>query len=184
MQNRAEILKPLCVFGVLDTDKGHEIAAEMLTWLRMVYDVTIIEHDGSRFEYPALRCAQALSMQTGRPVLYIHTRGAVNVWRTTIPTRRMWRKEFGKLWQKYFKAVEGDAPAVACPFADSDGETRYNGFVANAAAWGMLELKECADRMIYERLWQGRGVVKGLLIDTGKENRIKDIRKYLYDNFE
>lgn len=182
-QNSDFSRKPLCVFGVMNNANGVRIAAEMLTWLRMVYDVTIIEHDGSQFEYPALKAAQELSISTGQPVLYIHTRGAVNVWRTTIPTREMWKDQFCCQWKKYFDLTACREPRVLCPFVDDDGETRYNGFVANTAAWQMVDLKPSADRMVYERLWRGKGCVYGLLIHS-TQNDIKKVRKYLYDNYE
>lgn len=181
----AENCRPLCVFGVLDTPKGQEIAKEMLQWLAPVYDLHVVEHDGSQFELPALREAQRWSMEQDQPVLYIHTRGAVNVWRTTIPTRRMWAQEFGVQWRKYFTLASIDQPLVVCPFRDYDKETRYNGFVANAAAWAQLDLQEVTDRHVYERLWCDKHdtEVIGLLINR-EDWAIKDIRNYLYRNYE
>lgn len=175
--------KPLCVLGTMNNEKGLRIAAELRAWLCPVYDVHEVMHDGSAFELPALKRAQELSIQTREPVLYIHTRGAVNTYPTTIPTRKMWREEFGVQWQKYFTLARTDTPLVVCPFVDDDGETRYNGFVANTAAWELIDLKPSADRMIYERLWRGRGCVVGLLIHS-PHNDIKKVRQYLYNNYK
>ncbi len=175
-------MRPLCVLGTMANENGLKIAAELRKWLSPVYTVHEVIHDGSAFEYTALKKAQELSIQTREPVLYIHTRGAVNVYPTTIPTRKMWREEFGTQWQKYYALARTEAPRVLCPFVDDGGITRYNGFVANTAAWETIDLRPCADRMRYERLWQGRGCTFGLLIHS-EQNDIKKIRKFLQINY-
>lgn len=43
-------MKPLCVLGIVDSEKGREIASEMLEWLEPIYDVHKVYHDGSLFE--------------------------------------------------------------------------------------------------------------------------------------
>lgn len=176
-------MKPICVFGVLDTPKGNKIANEMRAWLAPIYDLHEVKHDGKQFELPALLEAQRIARETGEPVLYIHTRGAVNTYPTTIPTRKMWRDQFGIQWRKYFTLASIDSPLVVCPFTDNK-ETRYNGFVANAKAWDELDLQPTEDRMIYERLWSKSDTpVIGLLI-TREDKAIKDIRKYLATNYK
>ena len=181
---RYSMSKPLCVFGIMDNHAGREIAREMMEWLQQAYDVTPVVHDGSKFELPALLAAQKLSRETQRPVLYLHTRGAVNTYVYTVPTRRMWREEFGTQGAKYFAIADTITPRVVCPFVDYDRETRYNGFVANTAAWDMLELKETTDRFDYERLWIDKPEceVLGLLINRS-DRAIKDIRAYLLRNY-
>lgn len=177
--------KPIAVLGIMTTPEGLKIADEMCAWMQPIYELHKVEHDGSLFELPALKAAQALSIERNEPVLYIHTRGAVNVWRTTIPTRKMWKEEFGRQWLKYF-TVAGmqQKPVVVCPFVDSDRETRYNGFVANPSAWAQLDLQPTKDRMDYERLWRDKEcTVLGLLFNCD-DYAIKDIRNYLYRNYE
>ena len=179
-----EFGKPLCVFGVVDSVRGHDIEVEMLSWLTEHYNVIKVLHDGSLFELPALMEARRVSLLYNQPVLYIHTRGAFNIWRTTLPTRRMWREEFGNQWRKYQQLVDDTRPTIACPFADCNGEHRYNGFIANAAAWAMAELTQSEDRMVYERIWYGKDVrLIGTLIQS-EVNDVKKIRHYLYRNFE
>lgn len=177
-------MKPICVFGILDNQAGREIAREMLVWLNRVYDVRQVRHDGSQFEYPALKVAKETAEKEGCPVLYIHTRGAVNTWNTTIPTRRMWKEEFGNQWYKYFSLACMQEPLVVCPFVDKDRETRYNGFVANPAAWKEIDLKPSVDRYNFERLWAGKNnvAVVGLLI-MSSTNNIKKVREYLHLNY-
>ena len=176
--------KPFCVFGVADNVSGLLIKQEMMPWLTEFYNVVEVLHDGSQFELPALMEARRISLLYQQPVLYIHTRGAYNVWRTTIPTRRMWKEEFGNQWKKYQLLVDDPRPTIACPFADKCGEHRYNGFIANAAAWAMTELQPSEDRMVYEHLWSGKDVrLIGTLIQSDV-NDIRKIRDYLYRNFE
>lgn len=176
--------KPLCVFGILDNERGRTIAIKMRRWLRPVYEVHEILHDGTRYEYPALKYMQDLCKKTGRPCLYVHTRGAVNVWNTTEATHKMWREQFGIQWQKYFTLAEAEFPLVVAPFVDEDKETRYNGFVANAAAMAAIpEIKPNPDRMVYEKLFANSTVpVVGLLIHS-PENNIGAIRQYLFRNY-
>lgn len=183
-QKLAENYKPLCVFGIMTNEAGLRIASEMRAWLQHRYELHEVLHDGSQFELPALREAQRLSIERNEPVLYIHTRGAVNTYPTTVPTRRMWAEEFGVQWRKYFTLANTAAPMVVCPFVDYDKETRYNGFVANPAAWAKLDLQPTTDRMDYERLWCKHPDVPviGVLI-TRSDWAIKDIRQYLYRNY-
>ena len=175
-------MKPNCVFNIMNNEAGARIYAEMIEWLGRVYEVHEVWHDGSRFEYDGLKRLQDVCAETGCACLYIHTRGAVNVWKTTEATRRMWAEEFGVQWRKYFLIAENPLPTVVCPFVDYDRETRYNGFVANAAAMAAVSIKLTTDRMDYERLWRDAPDVRmvGTLI---QDRGIKDIRKYLYANY-
>lgn len=176
--------RPLCVLGVLDTERGWDIYEAMMKWIVPVYDVMTVKHDGTQFELPALKQAQWLACLYRIPVLYLHTRGAVNVWRTTAPTHKMWCEEFGVQWRKYQQLVDDPRPTIACPFADARGEHRYNGFIANAAAWELADLQPSDDRMVYEHLWQDKDVrLIGTLIQSDV-NDVKKIRKYLYRNYE
>lgn len=177
-------VKPICVLGVLGNERGNAIMADMLKWLLPIYKMHICVHDGTQFELPALKYAQKVAADTHAPVLYLHTRGAVNVWRTTQPTHNMWREEFGVQWRKYQQLVDDPRPTIACPFADAKGVHRYNGFVANAAAWALADLRPSDDRMVYEHLWRGQDVrLIGTLIQSDV-NDVKKIRKYLYCNYE
>ena len=176
--------RPICVLGILDTKKGVEIANAMERWLCRVYDVHEVLHDGTQFELPALKRAKEIACFYRVPVLYLHTRGAVNVWRTTAPTHKMWCEEFGVQWRKYQQLVDDPRPTIACPFVDAYGEHRYNGFVANAAAWDMADLQPSDDRMVYEHIWRGKDVrLIGTLIQSD-DNDVKKIRQYLYRNYE
>lgn len=144
-------MKPLCVLGILDTPKGNEIAAEMMEWLHPLYEVHKVYHDGTQYEYPALQYAQELSRDTGRCVLYLHTKGAVNKPERSRRIRNMWREVFGRrIWEN--TAVDAK---VYCPFTGADRITRYNGFYATAKAWAAIpEIQPNGDRMVFEKLFR------------------------------
>ena len=143
-----------CVLGVADTERGREIRDRMITWLAPVYAVTEVWHDGSLFEQPALRYMQDWCKESGKSCLYLHTRGAYKTHWTTVPTRKMWKEEFGKHADEYFGAVAGEQAMVACPLTGSKNRTWYNGFVANAAAMCAIPaIEPNADRKVFEKLF-------------------------------
>lgn len=177
--------RPICVLGILDTKKGVEIANAMERWLCRVYDVHEVLHDGTQFELPALKEAQRVSMETGKPVLYLHTRGAVNTWDTTEQTHRMWRYVFG--YNRYCATImnEYTCACVVAPFIDNNGTHRYNGFVANTEAWKLANIPDhVEDRHEYEHLWRNvSGVCQIGVYVQARANKIKEIRKFLKENF-
>lgn len=149
-------MKHICVFGIVNNEFGLKIAQEMLEWLEPIYEIHKIYHDGSQFEYPALKYLQELCIKTKQPCLYIHTKGAFNRPELSQTVRDMWKKEFSKNYETYFKLVDRPFAAVACPFTGSDKTTWYNGFVTNAKA--MEEIPEITpgNRMKFERLFIGQ----------------------------
>ena len=177
---------PLCVLGCIDTLEGREIAGEMLCWLKWYYDVHEVWHDGTLYEQPALRYAQDLSKLTGQPVLYLHTKGACNHVHRSRLIRKLWRREFVRNMGRYGNAILGDAPAVACPFTGADRFTRYNGFIANAAAWAAIPpIEPNADRAVFEWLWRDTPEVHlhGLIYDDITSATLYKAHEYLKQNF-
>lgn len=180
-----ESTNPFCVFGVADNEKGRIIEQEMRAWLEPNYNLIEIWHDGSLFEQPALRYMQDLCKETGKPCLYLHSRGAYNFHpSTTLRTRRMWRGEYRRNRDKYFDIVKTAAPTVACPFTGSEKYTWYNGFVANAAAMSAIPpIEPNEDRMVFERLFKGSDVnvvATFVNVEDGEDlNSLKAARKYL-----
>lgn len=134
--------KPLCVLGVLRTEFGMQIKAEMLTWLSSVYEVVCVEQNppGSMFEFPALKTAAAISVARNEPVLYLHTKGASNpvVYRHQVMVRRLWAQEFTANRNAYFDAVKTEEPTIACPYSGDKRQTWWNGMVINNAASKIL----------------------------------------------
>jgi hypothetical protein len=131
----------LGVLGVLLTEKGKLIQKEMHSHLYM-HTLLDIEQEppGSLAEYPALYYLLQLSLDTHRPVLYCHTKGAFNQipptpnrphrismldvkpenasdtdWQPTV--RKMWYHEFGtSRLHDYLNIVDTKQPTVACPY--------------------------------------------------------------------
>ena len=181
-----KLSKPLCVLGCVDTPEGNRIADELRAWLRWYYDVHEIWHDGTLYEQPALRYAQDLARLTGQPVLYLHTKGAYNHVTRSRLIRKLWRKEFVQSRERYMNAIIGDAPAVACPFTGRDRFTRYNGFIANAAAWAAIPpIEPNADRAVFEWLWRDTPEVHlhGLIYDDITSATLHKAHEYLKQNF-
>ena len=178
---------PIVVLGVLDTPRGREISERMQDWIERsgYYDVHIYMHNGEEYERPALEYAQRISSRECKPVLYLHTRGAVNIRDTTEYTHRMWEAEFGKMAQYYASLINSQqSPCVIAPIVDNRGTHRYNGFVANTAAWLALdEIPRYKDRHEYEHLWRGTDTrILGTLMHS-EDNRLKEIHKYLKEHY-
>lgn len=182
-------MRHICVLGIVDSERGRAIAKDMLAWLEPKYEVIQVLHDGTRFEEPALVEAQTTSLIRQEPVLYLHTRGAYNVHKTTAPTHRMWRDQFGtEKTDRYFRLIDSTHPIVACPFTGSKGVTWYNGFVANPSAWKIVQIPAPSERMQYERLFVNSGIdVIGLLTnmpDNEQEDSVHAARLYLFSHYK
>lgn len=181
-------MKPLCVLGILDTPKGNEIAAEMMEWLQPLHEVHKVYHDGTQYEYPALQYAQELSKDTGRGVLYLHTKGAVNKPERSRRIRNMWRELFGDSGAlPTIEIVNATVLSgmtikiVLCPFTGIDRMTRYNGFYATAGAWAAIpEIQPNKDRMVFEKLFRHANVtIVGLLHNNIGHDNLGEMHEIL-----
>lgn len=189
MQMEKCINKPACVLGIVNNTAGLQISEQMIQWLEPIYNIIKVYHDGDKYEYPALKKVQEIVIETKSPVLYLHTRGAFNIHKTTKPTHKMWKDQFGYNWNKYFELVNTDIPTVACPFTGNKKITWYNGFVANYGAMKNIPTIEMfKDRMKYERLFTDTNVeVIGVLTnsnDNDKEDSVIAAREYLFKNYK
>lgn len=170
--NKVEIIntsknkKHKCVLCAVNNDRGREIEKNMLEWLSHLYEVHVVWHDGTQYEYPGLKYLQELCINSNEPCLYLHTRGAFNYYPNTTPyTHKMWQDEFSNKAKIYFDLVNTDDPTVACPFTGINKHTWYNGFVANPAAMKKIPtIEPSTNRMIYERLFKDSEVlVRGVI---------------------
>lgn len=146
-----------CVFGILKTTDGLDICDEMMPWLSEHYSVIPVEQDppGKLFEYPAILAAARTADEMNSPVLYIHTKGAAHPSELQELVRYMWEREFTENKEKYLKAVEGDEPAVSCPYTGINRVTWFNGFFMNpAAARKVLGVIRIRDRFWYELMFR------------------------------
>lgn len=178
--------QPICVLGCIDTPTGHAIADELLGWLKWYYTVFEVWHDGTQYEYPALHTAQAIAKATGLPVLYLHTKGACNHGERSRLIRKMWRKEFVLRKDYYLDLVRNELPVVATQFTGADRFTRYNGFIANAAAWSAIpEIQPNADRSVYEVLWRDEPhtAIVGTIFNDITSQTLRKAHNYLLLNF-
>lgn len=133
----------LAVMGVLKTEKGLIIKEKITKYLKPRFDILYIEQDppGKLFEYPAIKYALQLAIETNEPVLYIHTKGAADpchAWYQT-PVKKLWEKEFGtEKVEETYKRVCCEEPTVICPIAGSANQTWWNGMIINTAAAKLL----------------------------------------------
>ena len=146
--------KPVCVFGIIDNPEGHRIKEEMLQWLNENYLVLEVLHDGTKYEYTALKEAQKFALENKCSVLYLHTKGACNKSKIQEDIREMWKYEF-KYPDICFNQIKCDEPRVIAPFMGDDAQTWFNGFCANYSAWKELgEIELTNDRYYYEALFR------------------------------
>ena len=176
-----EHTKPYCVLSVLDTESGRMIANEMLSAYSKYYDVHIVKHDGSEYEYPGIYYTRKLCLETKESVLYIHTKGAGNhiprnpqnyinskilsysgatmdVWQETV--RKMWEHEFITKQTLYFSKINNSTePLIVCPFTGPDKSTWNNGFIMTYnAALKIKEIKKSTDRYFFEHMFKNEQV--------------------------
>ena len=161
-----------CVLGVLDTPNGQFIAKEMLTWITLLYDVSIITHDGSEYEYPAISYSHDYAIEHDLPVLYLHTKGAANP-NTSYKqsaVRNMWRYEFLGKYNWYKTHLTNDT--VLCPYTGPSKTTWFNGFITTPSAFNTLgQIPKSTNRYIYERLFNHTDInVHGRVINDADDN--------------
>lgn len=173
---------PLCVLGAVDSVIGRAIEREMIEWLIESYRVHIVWHDGSTYEYAALSYMQALCIKTGKPCLYLHTKGAYNKPMRSYSIRQMWRHEFGYRRDVYQNLVNIQFPTVVCQFTGADRLTRYNGFIANKAAMEAIPtIMPSENRFIYEQLFRDHeevNIIGSIYYDIETSN-IRKAHEYL-----
>ena len=134
----------ICILGVLDNDRGKVIKQELLSWITHKYDCIAVNQEppGRLFEYPALFIAQQTSISTGKPVLYLHTKGAANpnnVYNQE-RVRKLWRFEFDAHYDDYMKLLHRGDRVVACPFTGTKTHTTWmNVFIVTPEAWKVAD---------------------------------------------
>lgn len=146
--------KKYCVLGVLKTELGITIKDEMLKWLKPTYNVYIIEQEppGIYFEYPALLFMKQLQLETKKPCLYLHTKGAAHDNFSQKYVRLLWKDEFINHIDEYFQMINTNIPTIACPFTGPEKITWLNGMIFNYEAAKTIEIPLPKYRYYYEQL--------------------------------
>lgn len=150
-----------CVFGILKTVEGINIADEMRKWLLPMYEVIEVRQNppGELFEYPAIALAFDLAAKSDEPVLYIHTKGAANVSPIQEEIRKMWKNELGSVEsrEKYLRLVDSKDPRIATPIMSEKKDTWFNAFIINAAAGRVLsdKVRPEEQRHVFEYVARG-----------------------------
>lgn len=178
--------KPICVFGILNTDTGLKIKDEMIGWLSDNYSVVELYHNGKCYEYPAIKLAQKLCVDLDVPyTLYIHTKGAVHKTTLQSPLRDMWKREFSTdRKQLYINKINTDCPTVVTLYTSKRGDTWCNGFFCNKAAWLIKEIYKNTDRYYFEHIFRDENGVKmiGILKEgINAQEVIRNIRNHMFE---
>jgi len=175
-----DLTKPICVLNVVANPRGLGIADDMLKWIQPQYNVFVVEHDGTKFEYYGLKFLQnyVAHNDVRVPILYLHTKGAVRVRACSPKVHNLWKFEFGRNMNKYLSILDTDKPTIGTPYAGYAKDPRpgyegvypvswYNGWMANPAALKLIDVPLSNDRYVYETC-----IYKGIeVIGT----RVKDI---------
>lgn len=158
-------MKHKCVLGVYGSCRGLLIRDQMRTWLDKAYDVTEVQVEPPNdvlFEEPFLRKACEVALESGEPVLYLHTKGAAMYNPVQCRVRDFWKWTFGEDGDRYFALADKEVPTCSSWFGtEEDPCCWYNGFVMNVpAARAILNvLNPHKDRYWFERgLFEEAGV--------------------------
>ncbi|MCF0125065.1 MAG: hypothetical protein HUJ68_04800 [Clostridia bacterium] len=146
----------ICVIGCLKTNKGMQILDSLKSWTKMFKTYIVYQElPGDMFEYPALKFAKDISKIYNKPVLYLHTKGAVNDNIYADAVRQIWKSVFIDKYDECVKKLNENYDIV-CPFtADKNHITWYNGFIASTNAWDKINIEPSSNRFIYEMLFNG-----------------------------
>lgn len=165
-------IKPFCVLGAAQTEKGKEIEAELLSWLVPNFNVYVVRHDGRTFEYAAIHFLQEVMTRCDAPCFYLHTKGAYYTRNVSHRVRNMWKHEFVEKRDEYLRAVLSEKAIVATPYTGTDKVTWYNGWCANAAAIRKMNIIKTDDRFYYEyKLFDNAEVIGMRMGDVNGDNR-------------
>ncbi len=178
--------KVLCVFGILESDIGFKIEIEMLEWLILNYDVYCVYQDypGKYFEYPALRFAQWIIKKKKRDIcLYIHTKGAVNYYKSHL-VRNCWKNEYSGINKfKYINPIKNNITDITSITSSKERILWFNGFFINKKAFEIIgEIKFLNRRHYYEGLFIKYKQIRTLGIlknNATAYDAIKIVNKYI-----
>ena len=176
--------RPYCILGAAQTERGKVIEAELAEWLKPFFNLIVIRHDGSTFEYTAIRYLKTLMTRLKKPCFYLHTKGAYFDRKVAPRVRRMWAHEFVENMEKYLATVDTSVPTVATPYTGKCKVTWYNGWCANASAIIAMNLIRTDDRFYYEHCLFSDIDVKGIRMDNIENHTRALMHKDLLDNFE
>ncbi len=160
-------MKRKCVLGVLKTEEGLRIKEEMIGWLNEKYDIITVEVDPPNdieFEYPFIKKACEVAIESNEPVLYLHTKGAAMQNQAQPVVRDFWKHEFTEKADQYFNVVNSNKALASAPIVGSQNPICwFNGFVMNSsAAKQILEKLSVHD----DRYWFEQQMLKESNVST------------------
>ncbi len=171
-----------CIFSIMNCPLGNKIANEMIVWLKPLFDITEVYHNGKEWEWPGINAACALSLSINEPVLYIHTKGAGHDNTAQKPIRDFWKKELTTKLSLYEKALE--THDVVCPITGKEKQTWFNMFMANPKAWDTIKNSlikpNLENRYFYENMWYNTNTdVYGIVSNDIDSTNVSNIWKFV-----
>ena len=145
----------IAVIGCLKTDKGIKILQELLSWVPNKFHTYIVYQDppGKLYEYPAMKWAKDVANLFNKPVMYIHTKGAVFTRKCSPFIRNKWKETFYDNYEECIDKLNGKT--VYCLYTGNKKIPWYNGFIATAEAWNEAKIILSNDRWYYEhKIWE------------------------------
>lgn len=146
----------IAVIGCLKTDKGMKILQELLSWVPTKFHTYIVYQNppGNLYEYPAMKYAKNMAALFNKPVMYIHTKGAVYNRRESVFVRNRWKKFYTDEYDWCIKQLN-NGNTVCCPYTGKTKIPWYNSFIATPDAWDKAKIIITNDRWYFEQgIWK------------------------------
>lgn len=146
----------IAVIGCLKTDKGMKILQELLSWVPTKFHTYIVYQDapGNLYEYPAMKWAKDVANLFNKPVMYIHTKGAVYNRKETVFVRNRWKQFYIEEYDWCAKQLNNEN-TVCCLYTGKTKVPWFNSFIATPDAWGKAKIVISNDRWYFEQgIWK------------------------------
>ncbi len=170
----------IAVIGCLKTDKGMKILKELLSWVPNKFHTYIVYQDppGNLYEYPAMKWAKDVAKLYNKPVMYIHTKGAVYTRLENNWVRETW-KDFYLNHYDWIKKTISNNNTVCCLHTGKTKVTWFNNFIATPDAWEQAKIIQTTDRWYYEQCIWKQTNCNVIGFKTNDKNKPQDMWNYM-----
>ncbi len=170
----------IAVIGCLKTDKGMKILKELLSWVPNKFHTYIVYQDppGNLYEYPAMKWAKDIAKIYNKPVMYIHTKGAVYTRRENDWVRANWKDFYLNHFDWINKNISNNN-TVCCLYTGKTKIPWFNNFIATPDAWEQAKIIQTNDRWYYEQgIWKQTNC-NVIGFKTNDKNKPQDMWNYM-----
>ena len=170
----------IAVIGCLKTDKGMIILKELLSWVPNKFHTYIVYQDppGNLYEYPAMKWAKDVAKLFNKPVMYIHTKGAVYTRVENNWVRASWKDFYLNHFEWINKTISNNN-TVYCLYTGKTKIPWFNSFIATPDAWEKAKIIQTTDRWYYEQgIWKQTNC-NVIGFKTNDKNKPQDMLNYM-----